>query len=307
MTVFGAGNVALDAARTALRLGAESSTIIYRRSRAEMPARHEEIEHAEEEGVKLFELVGPLHFNASESGVLKSVTLQRMALGEPDASGRRRPMPIEGEVFEHETDLAVVAVGTRSNPILLEATPGLELNKRGYIVVNEETGTLSEHISDSANESADFQIVLNQSIKKITEDIESLGFNTAISQSMILMNALEKEPAVTTGTIKTVVQLIAPFAPHIAEELWNRLGGTGTICDAAWPKADATKLQKNTQPIVFQVNGKLRGQLEMARSVSKDEMLAAARADENVKKFTDGKEIVREIVVPGKLVNIVVK
>ena len=143
VTVFGAGNVAMDAARTALRLGAESSTIIYRRSRAEMPARHEEIEHAEEEGVKLFELVGPLHFNASESGVLKSVTLQRMALGEPDASGRRRPMPIEGEVFEHETDLAVVAVGTRSNPILLEATPGLELNKRGYIVVNEETGETS--------------------------------------------------------------------------------------------------------------------------------------------------------------------
>ena len=143
VTVFGAGNVAMDAARTALRLGAESSTIIYRRSRAEMPARHEEIEHAEEEGVKLFELVGPLHFNASESGVLKSVTLQRMALGEPDASGRRRPMPIEGEVFEHETDLAVVAVGTRSNSILLEATPGLELNKRGYIVVNEETGETS--------------------------------------------------------------------------------------------------------------------------------------------------------------------
>ena len=100
VTVFGAGNVAMDAARTALRLGAESSTIIYRRSRAEMPARHEEIEHAEEEGVQLFELVGPLHFNASESGVLKSVTLQRMALGEPDASGRRRPMPIEGEVFD---------------------------------------------------------------------------------------------------------------------------------------------------------------------------------------------------------------
>ena len=143
VTVFGAGNVAMDAARTALRLGAESSTIIYRRSRAEMPARHEEIEHAEEEGVKLFELVGPFHFNARESGVLKSVTLQRMALGEPDASGRRRPMPIEGEVFEHETDLAVVAVGTRSNPILLEATSGLELNKRGYIVVNEETGETS--------------------------------------------------------------------------------------------------------------------------------------------------------------------
>ena len=143
VTVFGAGNVAMDAARTALRLGAESSTIIYRRSRAEMPARHEEIEHAEEEGVKLMELVAPVRFNANENGVLGSVTLQRMELGEPDASGRRRPVPIEGEVFEHVTDLAVVAVGTRSNPILLEATEGLELNKRGYIVVNEETGETS--------------------------------------------------------------------------------------------------------------------------------------------------------------------
>lgn len=143
VTVFGAGNVAMDAARTALRLGAESSTIIYRRSRAEMPARHEEIEHAEEEGVKLMELVAPVSFNANENGVLGSVTLQRMELGEPDASGRRRPVPIEGEVFEHVTDLAVVAVGTRSNPILLEATEGLELNKRGYIIVNEETGETS--------------------------------------------------------------------------------------------------------------------------------------------------------------------
>ncbi|MEG1609826.1 MAG: NADPH-dependent glutamate synthase [Bilophila sp.] len=143
VTVFGAGNVAMDAARTALRLGAASSTIVYRRSRAEMPARNEEIEHAEEEGVKLFELVGPLHFNANENGVLGSVTLQRMALGEPDASGRRSPVPIEGAVFEHETDLAVVAVGTRSNPILLEATPDLALTKRGYIVANEETGETS--------------------------------------------------------------------------------------------------------------------------------------------------------------------
>ena len=142
VTVFGAGNVAMDAARTALRLGAESSTIIYRRSRAEMPARHEEIEHAEEEGVKLLELVAPVRFNG-EDGVLKSATLQRMELGEPDASGRRRPVPVEGAVFEHETDLAIIAVGTRSNPILLESTPGLELNSHGYIVADEETGETS--------------------------------------------------------------------------------------------------------------------------------------------------------------------
>ena len=142
-TIFGAGNVAMDAARTAMRLGAESVNIVYRRTRVEMPARAEEIEHALEEGVKIMELCAPVRFNADENGVLKSVILQRMELGEPDASGRRRPVPVAGSEFEHETDLAVVAVGTRSNPILLNATDGLELNRKGYIVANEETGETS--------------------------------------------------------------------------------------------------------------------------------------------------------------------
>lgn len=142
-TIFGAGNVAMDAARTAKRLGAESVNIIYRRTRAEMPARGEEIEHALEEGIKIMELCAPLHFNADEKGALKSVTLQRMELGEPDASGRRRPVPVAGSEFEHITDLAVIAVGTQSNPILLEATKGLNLSKKGYIVADEETGETS--------------------------------------------------------------------------------------------------------------------------------------------------------------------
>lgn len=143
VTVFDAGNMTMDATRTALRLGTESSTIIYRRSRTGMLVRHEEVEYAEEEGTKLFGLAGSLYFNAGESGALKSVTSRRMALGGPDASGRRHSMPIEGEVFGHETDLAAVAVGTRSNPILPEATSGFKLNKRGYIVVNREAGETS--------------------------------------------------------------------------------------------------------------------------------------------------------------------
>ncbi len=142
VTVFGAGNVAMDAARTALRLGAESVHIVYRRTRAEMPARNEEIEHAEEEGVKLMELVAPVRFESDDDGRLNSVTLERMQLGEPDASGRRRPEPT-GELFDLPTDLAVIAVGTRSNPLLLEATPGLELTKRGYIAADEATGETS--------------------------------------------------------------------------------------------------------------------------------------------------------------------
>lgn len=141
--VFGAGNVAMDAARTALRLGAESVRIIYRRSKAEMPARSEEIKHALEEGVQILELCAPLRYNSDEHGRLKSVTLQRMELGEPDASGRRRPIPIQGSEFEQGADLAVVAVGTRSNPLLSDATPDLELTSQGYIKINEKTGETS--------------------------------------------------------------------------------------------------------------------------------------------------------------------
>lgn len=143
VTVFGAGNVAMDAARTALRMGAESVHVVYRRTRAEMPARLEEVEHAEEEGVKFAMLSAPLRFNGDENMQLKSVTLQKMELGEPDASGRRRPLPIAGSEYEMDTDLAIVALGTRSNPVLLDATPALKLNKRGYIEVNEETGETS--------------------------------------------------------------------------------------------------------------------------------------------------------------------
>ncbi len=143
VTVFGAGNVAMDAARTAMRLGAETVHIVYRRTRAEMPARLEEIHHAEEEGIQLELLASPVKFNGDDKLSLTSVTLQRMKLGEPDASGRCRPEPIEGDLYDLPTDLAIVALGTRANPILLDATPGLELNKWGHVVVNEETGETS--------------------------------------------------------------------------------------------------------------------------------------------------------------------
>lgn len=143
VTVFGAGNVAMDAARTALRMGAESVHIVYRRTRAEMPARLEEIEHAEEEGVQFSLLSAPVRFNGNEEHQLVSVTLQRMELGEPDSSGRRRPVPVEGSEYDLPTDLAIVALGTRSNPVLLDATPDLRKNKWGYIEVNEDTGETS--------------------------------------------------------------------------------------------------------------------------------------------------------------------
>jgi glutamate synthase (NADPH/NADH) small chain len=140
VAVFGAGNVAMDSARTALRLGADTVRIIYRRSRDEMPARIEEVHHAEEEGVQFYLLTAPTKFLGDDNGWVTGVECLRMELGEPDESGRRRPVPVKGSEFQLECDMAVVAIGAGANPLLPTQTPGLELNKRGYIVANLETG-----------------------------------------------------------------------------------------------------------------------------------------------------------------------
>jgi glutamate synthase (NADPH/NADH) small chain len=139
VVVFGGGNVAMDSARTALRLGADNVTIAYRRTKQEMPARIEELHHAIEEGVQFELLCAPIAFLGDDKGYLKGVKLQKMCLGEPDASGRCSPVPVEDEYFELICDMAVVAVGTGPNPILLSNTPGLNLNRRGYIQVHDET------------------------------------------------------------------------------------------------------------------------------------------------------------------------
>ncbi len=140
VATFGGGNVAMDSARTALRLGAEHSYIIYRRSMAELPARGAEIHHAEEEGVEFLLLANPLRFMGDEGGRLTGVECLKMELGEPDASGRRRPVPLPGSEFLVEIDTAVVAIGSGSNPLLTKSTPGLALNKWGYIIADPKTG-----------------------------------------------------------------------------------------------------------------------------------------------------------------------
>jgi glutamate synthase (NADPH) small chain len=140
VAVFGAGNVAMDSARTALRLGARKVRIVYRRSRDEMPARIEEVHHAEEEGVEFHLLTAPVRFMGDDKGWVTGVESLRMELGEPDESGRRRPVPVKGSEFLLECDLAVVAIGAGPNPLLPATTPGLELNKRGYIMADLETG-----------------------------------------------------------------------------------------------------------------------------------------------------------------------
>ena len=139
VAVVGGGNVAMDAARCALRLGAEKVMIVYRRGEEEMPARREEIEHAREEGVEFALLTNPVKFTGDENGSVTGMTCVRMALGEPDASGRRRPAPVPGSEFETEISCAVIAIGNSPNPLIAQTTPGLETQKWGGIVVKGDT------------------------------------------------------------------------------------------------------------------------------------------------------------------------
>ncbi len=139
VVVFGGGNVAMDAVRTAKRLGADRAIIAYRRTEEEMPCRKAELHHAKAEGVEVMPLVSPLEFLAGEDGNVCAIRVQRMELGEPDTSGRRRPVPIEGAIEEIPCDVAISAIGTNANPFA-KLIGGMELNKWGYIVADEETG-----------------------------------------------------------------------------------------------------------------------------------------------------------------------
>lgn len=138
VAVIGGGNTAMDSVRTARRLGAERAMIVYRRSEEEMPARLEEVKHAKEEGVEFMTLHNPVEYLGDERGRVKQMRLQKMELGEPDASGRRRPVPVEGAIETIDVDEVIVSVGVSPNPLIPRAFQGLEVSKKGTIVVNEE-------------------------------------------------------------------------------------------------------------------------------------------------------------------------
>ena len=144
--VIGGGNVAMDSARIARRLGSDQVTILYRRSRKELPARAEEIHHAEQEGIIFKFLCAPIEYLGDERGMVKQARCQQMELGEPDASGRRRPVPVEGEQFLVDTDLVIVAIGSGPNPLLTKQAKGMELNRRGYIVADPSGRTKRPHV-----------------------------------------------------------------------------------------------------------------------------------------------------------------
>ena len=181
------------------------------------------------------------------------------------------------------------------------------------LVINENTGTLATRIHSNAPAVPALERLLHQTIRKVTEDIEGLRFNTAISQLMIFLNAAEKVTVLDRHIVQDFLRILAPLAPHIAEELWCRLhedtpaNGTSSIVNAGWPVHDPAKLVEDSDTIILQINGKVRAQAVLPRNTSRAALLAAAHADATMKRFIEGREVVREIVIPGKLVNIVIK
>ena len=145
VAVVGGGNVAMDAARTALRLGSQV-TIVYRRTEKELPARAEEVHHAAQEGIVFNMLTNPVEILGDEKGCVRGLRCIKMALGEPDASGRRSPVPVEGSEFDIEADVVIMALGTSPNPLISGTTKGLEVNRRGCLVATEDGATTREGV-----------------------------------------------------------------------------------------------------------------------------------------------------------------
>lgn len=168
-----------------------------------------------------------------------------------------------------------------------------------------EEGALSEKVQTSSD--TELEKSYHQTVKKVTDDYEHLRFNTAISQMMVFINDCYKAQIFPIQYAEGFVKLLAPIAPHVAEELWEILGHTGTLTYEEWPTFDESKLIDDEVEVVVQVNGKLRAKVKVAKDVTREQLEEVAKADEKVLEFTEGKQIVKVIAVPGKLVNIVVK
>jgi leucyl-tRNA synthetase len=170
-----------------------------------------------------------------------------------------------------------------------------------------QEGTPSPRISDTAAEPAELTKLLHETIKKVGDDIESLRLNTAISQMMVFMNAVQKAPQVSRQTMLAFLQLLAPMAPHLAEELWQRLGGAPDIQRTPWPRFDPARLESTQVKLVFQVNGRHRGDQLVPVGLTQDDALQIARAHPRVSPYLEGKVPKKVIFVPGKILNVVVE
>lgn len=178
---------------------------------------------------------------------------------------------------------------------------------RAWRFFHAEDGGLSAAIQDNIEASRDLLALAHDTTRRVTENIEALRFNTAIAALIEFLNALYKVPAVPKDIASRFALLLAPFAPHLAEEAWATLGNTETLAWHAWPQVDESLLVADTITVAVQVLGKTRGTIEVAADAAKDDIIAAAKAHENVARQLEGKTVVKEIYVPGKIVNLVVK
>ncbi len=180
------------------------------------------------------------------------------------------------------------------------------LDRVWRLVVDQHTGERPAKLVNGEVDNADLERTLHAAIKKVSEGVDSMRFNTAISEMMIFANAATKADAVPVAWMKQFVLVLSPFAPHLAEELWQRLGGTESIEYESWPAYDEAKLKVATITIAVQIMGKMRAKVDVPADATKDEVLEAAKADDTVARHLAGKQIRREIYVPGRLVNLVV-
>jgi leucyl-tRNA synthetase len=195
----------------------------------------------------------------------------------------------------------------RDKPWTEEGVQGVHrFLRRAWAVFVAEDGALHPKIVETGGESAPKK-VLHNAIKAVTADIEEMSFNTAISRMMEFVNEATKASTLAREDAEKFVLLLAPFAPHMAEELWERLGHTKTLAYEPWPEYDESLLTEDTLDIAVQVLGKLRGLVQVPVDAPKEQILAAAKAEPNVQRHLEGKTIVKEIYVPGKLVNLVVR
>ncbi|MFT7519591.1 MAG: leucyl-tRNA synthetase [Kiritimatiellia bacterium] len=181
------------------------------------------------------------------------------------------------------------------------------LDRSWRLVVDSRTGELSSKLTTEPLSDKGLERQLHKCIKTVSESVLTLRFNTAVAELMIFVNQATKAKALHQDWLADFVCILSPFAPHIAEELWQRLGREGCAALAPWPQFDEAKLAVDTINMVIQVNGKVRGRVSMPADASKEQALDLAKADENVAKYLQGKTLVREIVVPGRLVNLVVR
>jgi leucyl-tRNA synthetase len=171
----------------------------------------------------------------------------------------------------------------------------------------EKVWRLQEKVSDDENIGRKYENTLHKTIKKVGEDIESFNFNTAISAMMICLNEMEKSEFVLKEDFEKFIKILSPFAPHITEEIWNDLGNEKIIQECGWPEYDENKLVDDNLILVVQVNGKIRGELNVVRDIDESSVLNLAKSSEQIAKWIAEGEIIKVIFVPNRLINIVVK